>query len=771
MARAWARGGETAAAGDRARGPLDTAPTVGRRARELYEEGARLYDAARTLCADHTRALDAVRAAHAPLRDALVAEELGSIPLARLKDVTKGRLRLAAVEAAGFGSVREVYEASRHALRQIPGVGAQTADQALAAARQIARAVGETVSVRIDVDHPEPRTAALVTALYRLVEAGPELPRAVEAADRYETRLAELLPAVRPATGRLRLALAGSHRREAARAAVTELRELTAEAAGADVPLRLAQATADLLREPASEIESWVDFEVRSAEYYSRLAEICAHPTDVAATEGFVPSEVAERVHAQPLDDTHRRVSLRGYQAFGARFALAQRRVVLGDEMGLGKTVQAIAVLAHLAAEGYAHFLVVCPAGVLINWTREIRARSTLRAVPVHGPERRDAYAEWRERGGVAVTTFDVLHTLPEPEATSRPGGGPGAPPPGLLVVDEAHYVKNPDTRRARSVAVWTGACERVLFLTGTPMENRVEEFRALVRHLRPELVPEIRDSAAAAGPHAFRKAVAPAYLRRNQKDVLTELPALIQVDEWEEFSAADRDAYREAVAAGNFMAMRRAAYAYPEKSAKLQRLRELVAEAAANGLKAVVFSYFRDVLRAVQDTLGDGVFGPISGDVPAARRQRLVDDFTAAEGHAVLLCQIEAGGVGLNLQAASVVVLCEPQVKPTLEHQAVARAHRMGQVRAVQVHRLLVTDSVDDRLLRILRNKNRLFDAYARRSDTAEATPDAVDVSDDGLARRIVEEEQRRLAGEPQGVPSSEGLRLGDPARGQHQP
>lgn len=455
----------------------------------------------------------------------------------------------------------------------------------------------------------------------------------MEAADRYETRLAELLPAVRPATGRLRLALAGSHRREAARAAVTELRELTAEAAGADVPLRLAQATADLLREPASEIESWVDFEVRSAEYYSRLAEICAHPTDVAATEGFVPSEVAERVHAQPLDDTHRRVSLRGYQAFGARFALAQRRVVLGDEMGLGKTVQAIAVLAHLAAEGYAHFLVVCPAGVLINWTREIRARSTLRAVPVHGPERRDAYAEWRERGGVAVTTFDVLHTLPEPEATSRPGGGPGAPPPGLLVVDEAHYVKNPDTRRARSVAVWTGACERVLFLTGTPMENRVEEFRALVRHLRPELVPEIRDSAAAAGPHAFRKAVAPAYLRRNQKDVLTELPALIQVDEWEEFSAADRDAYREAVAAGNFMAMRRAAYAYPEKSAKLQRLRELVAEAAANGLKAVVFSYFRDVLRAVQDTLGDGVFGPISGDVPAARRQRLVDDFTAAEG------------------------------------------------------------------------------------------------------------------------------------------
>ncbi|MGW2380332.1 DEAD/DEAH box helicase [Streptomyces sp. NPDC001658] len=728
------------------------APPVGRRVRDLHTQGVRLYDAARTLRADHARALEAVRSALKPLRDDLVAEELASIPVSRLKDVTEGRLRLSAIEAAGFGSVRAVHDASRFDLRQIPGVGAQTADQALAAARQIARAVEETVSVRIDVDHPEPRTAALVRALYRLVEAGPELRRCLDTAERLHDRLGELLPAALPATGRLRLALSGRHRRETALAAAVELRALTAEAAETDVRLRLTQASADLLREPASEIEAWVDFELRSAEYYSQLAEVSAHRTDTAAAEGFVPSEVAERVHAQPLDDTHRRVSLRGYQSFGARFALAQRRVVLGDEMGLGKTVQAVAALAHLAAEGHAHFLVVCPASVLINWTREIRSRSTLRALPVHGPERQETYAEWRERGGVAVTTFDVLHTLPEPDGTR----------PGLLVVDEAHYVKNPDTRRARSVAVWTERCDRVLFLTGTPMENRVEEFRTLVRYLQPALVPVIRDSDAVAGPHTFRKAVAPAYLRRNQQDVLTELPALLHVDEWEEFSAADEDAYRAAVAAGNFMAMRRAAYADPEKSAKLQRLCELVGEAAVNGLKVVVFSYFRDVLEKVQGALaqprdaletsrrtpGEGVFGPMSGSVPAARRQRLVDDFTAAEGHAVLLCQIEAGGVGLNLQAASVVVLCEPQVKPTLEHQAVARAHRMGQVRPVQVHRLLATDSVDDRLLHILESKTRLFDAYARRSDTAEATPDAVDVSDDGLARRIVEEEQRRLAG-----------------------
>ncbi|MFI9647170.1 DEAD/DEAH box helicase [Streptomyces sp. NPDC052040] len=712
----------------------------GRRARELSAEAARLHEAARALLGDHTRALEAVRTAFAPLRAERVAEELDGIPVARLKDATEGRLRITAIEAAGFATVRAVHEARRHELRQVPGVGQQTADRALAAARQIASAVEETVAVRLDVDRPDPRTDALLAALYPLVEAGPELRRAVDAAVRLDERLGVLLPAARAAGSRMRLALSGRRRREAALAAVAGAGELLAESAARGVPLLLAQATADLLRAPVSELEARVDFEVRSAEYYGLLAEVFARGPGTGAAEGSLPAEVAERVRAQPLDDRYRRVSLRGYQAFGARFALAQRRVVLGDEMGLGKTVQAVAALAHLAAEGHSRFLVVCPASVLINWTREVGARSTLRALPVHGPDRREAYEEWRAHGGVAVTTYDTLHTLPAPDGA----------PPGMLVVDEAHYVKNPGTRRARAVAVWTGACERVLFLTGTPMENRVGEFRALVHQLRPELLPPAGQGSGAAGAGAFRAAIAPVYLRRNQKDVLTELPALVQVDAWEEPSPADREAYRAAVAEGNFMAMRRAAYADAEHSAKLRRLRELVREAAENGLKVVVFSYFREVLATVRDALGDGVVGAVSGEVPADRRQRLVDGFAAAGGHAVLLAQIEAGGTGLNLQAASVVILCEPQLKPTLEHQAVARAHRMGQVRTVQVHRLLAADTVDDRLLRILRNKDRLFDAYARRSEVAEATPDAIDISDASLARRIVEEEQQRLAAQP---------------------
>jgi superfamily II DNA or RNA helicase len=726
---------------------------VGRGERDAVAKGARLYEAAQAVAGDHASAVAAVRAALKPIHDAAAQRELDAIPVARLQDVTEGRLRLGNVEKSGLRTLGSVLAAGPYRLRQIPGVGQRTVDQMLAAARRLAEAVDETVAVHIDVDRPDPATTALVVALHVLVEAGPDARRAVDRAAGLSERLGPLLADARPATGRVRMLLAGREKRARAPAAVTGLRSLVEDAEQAGLPGLFAQASVDLLRGPAQDIAAWVDFELRSAEYYSLLAEVSGRPPDAAAAEGFLPDEIAERVRTQRLDDTHLRVSLRGYQAFGARFALAQRRVILGDEMGLGKTVQAIAVLAHLAAEGQSHFVIVCPASVLVNWTREIEARSALRCVMLHGPDRYDAFADWKGRGGVGVTTFDALRGFP------TPGGGEV----GLLVVDEAHFVKNPQAKRSQAVALWTQRCGRALFMTGTPMENRVAEFRNLVRMLDGDVADSLGEWDAPAGSAAFRRAVAPVYLRRNQDDVLTELPSLQQTDEWEELSAPDEEAYRAAVGAGNFMAMRRAAYLRPETSAKLGRLREIVQEAAENGQKTVVFSHFRDVLGVVGQALAPGtaggaaVFGPLTGSVPAGRRQQIVDDFAAVPGPAVLLAQIQAAGVGLNMQAASVVVICEPQIKPTVEHQAVARAHRMGQVRRVRVHRLLATGGVDERMVRMLEDKTRLFDAYARRSAVAEATADAVDVSDIALARRIVEEEQARL-GMEQGKPTGAG-------------
>ncbi|MEU3076645.1 DEAD/DEAH box helicase [Streptomyces laurentii] len=723
---------------------------MGRGERGVVAAGARLYEAAQGAVGDHGRAVEAVRAALKPIHDAAVARELDAIPVARLQDVTEGRLRLGYVEKNGFGTVGRVLDAGPYRLRQIPGVGQRTADQMLAAARRLAEAVHDVVAVHIDVDRPTPDTTALVTALHVLVEAGPDARRAVDRATALAERLGPLLADAKPAAGRLGMLLAGREKRDRALAAVDGLRALTDEAVDAGLPGLFAQASVDLLRGPSADdggVAAWVDFELRSAEYYSLLAEISGRLPDAAAAEGFLPEGIAERVRDQRLDDTHRRVSLRGYQAFGARFALAQRKVILGDEMGLGKTIQAIAVLAHLAAQGRSHFLVVCPASVLVNWTREIEARSALRVLVLHGPDRHDAFADWKGRGGVGVTTYEALRGFP------APAGGEV----GLIVVDEAHAVKNPQAKRSQAVALWAERCERALFMTGTPMENRVAEFRNLVRMLDTGVADTLGGpggQGTPVGSVAFRKAVAPVYLRRNQDDVLTELPSLQRTDEWEEPSASDEEAYREAVSAGNFMAMRRAGYLRPEKSAKLERLREIVREAGENGQKTVVFSYFRDVLSMVRDelaadpALGDRVpvFGPLDGGVPAARRQGIVDDFAAVPGPAVLLAQIQAAGVGLNMQAASVVILCEPQIKPTIEHQAVARAHRMGQVRPVRVHRLLTTGGVDERLVAMLEKKDRLFDAYARRSAVAEADPDAVDVSDTELARLIVEEEQARL-------------------------
>ncbi|MEU6931449.1 DEAD/DEAH box helicase [Streptomyces sp. NPDC046374] len=715
---------------------------VGREERDAVARGVRLYEAAQAVVGDHARAVEAVRTALKPIHDAAVKGELDAISVTRLQDVTEGRLRLGSVEREGFGTVGRVLETSPYRLRQIPGVGQRTVDQMLAAARQICQAVRETVAVHIDVDRPEPRTTALVMALHVLVEAGPPAQRAVERAAALPERLGALLADARSATGRFRLLLAGREKKARALEAVAEIRSLVDEAEGSGLPELLAQASVDLLRGAPSDVAAWVDFELRSAEYYSLLTEISGRLPDTAASEGFLPEEIAERVRAQQLDDAHRRVSLRGYQAFGARFVLAQRKVILGDEMGLGKTIQAIAVLAHLAAEGQSHFMVVCPASVLVNWTREIEARSALRVMVLHGPDRHYAFADWKGRGGVAVTTFDALRGFP------TPGGGEV----GMLVVDEAHSVKNPKTKRSQAVAVWAERCERSLFMTGTPMENRVVEFRNLVQMLDGAVADSLGERDALVGSVAFRKAVAPVYLRRNQEDVLTELPSLQHTDEWEELTESDEAGYREAVREGNFMAMRRAAYMRPEDSAKLDRLREIVREAGETGQKTVVFSYFKDVLGVVEAALAVGptagipMFGPLNGSVPAARRQHIVDAFAEVPGPAVLVAQIQAAGVGLNLQAASVVILCEPQIKPTIEHQAVARAHRMGQVRPVRVHRLLATGGVDERMVRMLEEKSRLFDAYARRSAVAEATPDAVDVSDIELARRIVEEEQARL-------------------------
>jgi hypothetical protein len=227
---------------------------VGRGERETVARGARLYEAAQAVAGDHRRAVEAVRAALKPIHDAAVARELGAIPVARLQDVTEGRLRLGNVETSGLDTVGRVLEAGPYRLRQIPGVGQRTVDQVLAAARRLSEAVHETVAVHIDVDRPQPSTTALVMALHVLVEAGPDARRAVDRAAALSERLAPLLVDAKPAAGRFRLLSVGREKKARALAAVAGIRSLVDEAGQAGLPELFAQTSVDLLRGSSSDI-------------------------------------------------------------------------------------------------------------------------------------------------------------------------------------------------------------------------------------------------------------------------------------------------------------------------------------------------------------------------------------------------------------------------------------------------------------------------------------------------------------------------------------
>jgi SNF2 family DNA or RNA helicase len=724
---------------------------AGRAARAIVSDGRAVHDAIEAVLAAPEESREIARRAYEAVRDQLVAGELDTMPVDRLRELVLGRrVTFAPVSDAGLDTVGAVLTAGGQALRRIPQVRRRTAKRIMAAAWQMREYVEESTRVRIDPDARTHEQAALIAALRRYERSrslmkGPDPSLLAGELGRH------LSPAARGASRRRMLFTFSERKKQEARDALAELDATLSSKKFTTARKRLSRAESELdkARKTPRAARLWNDYLARPVAYNALLIEVAGLDPVREAGQGYLPADIAERVRVFPLDRSRLKTSLRGYQAFGARFALVQERVILGDEMGLGKTMQALAAMCHLAAKGATHFLVVCPASVVVNWTREVERHTLLESRRVHGPseKREAAQQEWAARGGVAITTFEALRAMPEDLDVSV----------AMMVVDEAHYVKNPTALRTQAVSEWAALSRRVLFMTGTPMENKVREFGVLVGHLRPEVAEDLDIADGALDGTKFREAVAPVYLRRNQEDVLSELPPRLETQEWVALEGPTLRAYRKAVLAGNFMAMRRAAFdpGTVKGSPKLRRLVEIVSEAADGGRKVVVFSYFRDVLETVTQVLGserDGVpgvqvIGPLTGDIPPTGRQAMVDEFTAAKGPAVLVSQIQAGGVGLNIQAASVIIIAEPQLTPSIEEQAIARAHRMGQVRRVDVHRLLCGDSVDQRVLELLTDKREAFDEYARRSDMANATPDAVDTgSETELRRQIVAAEQKRL-------------------------
>ncbi len=454
--------------------------------------------------------------------------------------------------------------------------------------------------------------------------------------------------------------------------------------------------------------------------------------------------DLVDAVNATELDTSLLSAKLRGYQLFGARYILKQKHVLLGDEMGLGKTIQAIAVIAHLSAKGAGRFLVVCPLSVMVNWAREIEKHSLLKAVAIHGNDRGEEYERWRTEGCVGVTSYETLERLPMKEIKAL----------DMLVVDEAHNVKNSKARRTQNVLLLVQKAERVLYMTGTPLENRLEEMRYLIESIdhatgvKLKMLPSVMNKQ-------FADMISHVYLRRNREDVLTELPELIETEEWIEMNETEKKAYKESLKSKNFMAVRRISWNAGEASGKLTRLKELCEEAKEDGRRVLVFSYFLDTLEICESALGADCVGRIDGGLSPLKRQELVDRFREASDGAVLLGQVTAAGVGLNIQAASVVIFCEPQLKPSMEEQAIARAYRMGQERGVTVYRLLIKDGIDERILEILKEKQKLFENYADRSVVGD---EDMKKNREAYIQEVMEDELKRLEGkDTEGVPGVE--------------
>jgi len=449
------------------------------------------------------------------------------------------------------------------------------------------------------------------------------------------------------------------------------------------------------------------DYKENAIQYYTVIEKLADIEIKDDVDEDIDVS-LLKQIQAIPLFLESFHTELRHYQEFGAKYILHQKRVLLGDEMGLGKTIQAIATMHHLHHEGHRYFLVICPASVLLNWKREVNKLTDMQAYILHGESFGD-YENWKSDGGIAIINYEGLDKIIFDKDF----------PLDMVVVDEAHFVKNKDAQRTRHTIRIIEQAEYALYMTGTAIENNVDEMCYLIECLNPSVANEIKGMKYLAKADLFRKKIAPVYLRRKRADVLMELPELTIHDEWCMMNDEEINSYRKAVESGNFMAMRRVSW-NSLNSTKAERMVELCLQALSEGRKVVIFSYFLDTLSFVSDLLLGKALPVISGKLSLEKRQDILCQFEEPIAR-VLPIQIHAGGIGLNIQTAEIVILCEPQLKPSDEMQAISRIYRMGQVHHVFVYRLLSADTIDETLVKRLHDKQKIFDQFADESEMSE--------------------------------------------------
>lgn len=421
------------------------------------------------------------------------------------------------------------------------------------------------------------------------------------------------------------------------------------------------------------------------------------------------------------------KADLRSYQRHGVNWLSAVKSAKLGailaDDMGLGKTLQALSVVCGKT-------LVICPRSVVHNWINEAKHfRPGLRTAVYHGPGRQIV-----ETADLTVTTYALMRL--DTEELNRV-------PWETIILDEAQAIKNPESQAAEAAHSLHGAFR--LVLTGTPIENRLEELWSLMQFANPGLLGKLSsfktrfsqpisggDTAAA---QRLRQLIRPFVMRRHKRDVLPELPPRTDDILWVDLDEAEREVYNsllwdarnialKGLASDNnlfaaleaLLRLRQAACHlgllpnhFADTSSKVDRLIDTLDEVVQEGHRAIVFSQWTSLLSKIEPALVDRHIEFTRLDGRTRDRQTIVETFQSDAGAPVLLASLQAGGTGLNLTGADHVFLTDPWWNPAVEDQAASRAHRIGQQRPVFVHRLVAKDTVEERIVALQQRKREL--------------------------------------------------------------